>query len=148
VAALAAGLPVTRRATGEGPPGAAGVWVADTLGELGLFYTVAGIAFVGGSFVPHGGQNPLEPARLGCAVAVGPHVGNFAEAVTILQAAGALVRVADAEALAGWVEALLRDAGKRRAIGEAGLAAARRHAELPRQVADMLLGLLPDRPAA
>jgi 3-deoxy-D-manno-octulosonic-acid transferase len=145
VAALAGGLPATRRALGEGPPDGAGIWVADTLGELGLFYSAAGIVFVGGSLVPHGGQNPLEPARLGCAVAVGPHVKNFGEPVAILEAAGALARVADAAALAGWVEGLLHDAGQRRAMGEAGTAAARKHGDLPRQVADMLLDLLPDR---
>jgi len=145
VAALAEGLPVTQRSHGEGPPEGAGVWVADTLGELGLFYSAAGIACVGGSFVPHGGQNPLEPARLGCAVAVGPHVHNFAEPVAILAAAGALARVADADALASWVDMLLRDAGQRRAMGEAGFAAARKHGDLPRQVAEQLLGLLPKR---
>jgi 3-deoxy-D-manno-octulosonic-acid transferase len=145
ISPIAAGLPVARRSQGEGPPGAAGIWVADTLGELGLFYSATGIAFVGGSLVPHGGQNPLEPARLGCAVAVGPHVRNFAEPVAILEAAGALARVADADALAVWVDMLLRDAGQRRAIGEAGIAAARKHGDLPRQVAEALLGLLPKR---
>jgi 3-deoxy-D-manno-octulosonic-acid transferase len=145
VAELAAGLRATRRSLGEGPPEGAGIWVADTLGELGLLCTVAGIVFVGGSLVPHGGQNPLEPARLGCAVAVGPHVSNFAEPVAVLETAGALARVADAAALARWVDTLLRDAGQRRAMGDAGIAAARRHAELPRLVAEMLLGLLPER---
>ena len=77
IAAETGGIPAARRATGEPPP-AEGVWIADTLGELGLFYRLAGIAFVGRSLIPSGGgQNPLEPARLGCAVAVGPHTGNF-----------------------------------------------------------------------
>jgi len=145
IAALAAGLPVARRSQGAGPPGDGGVWVADTLGELGLFYSAAGIAFVGGSFVAHGGQNPLEPARLGCAVAVGPHVANFVEPVAVLEAAGALVRMADADALMRWVDMLLADVGHRIAMGEAGVAAARKHGDLPRHVADMLLGLLPKR---
>jgi 3-deoxy-D-manno-octulosonic-acid transferase len=143
VAAAAAGLPVTCRAVGDGPPNDAGIWIADTLGELGLFYSAAGIAFVGGSLVPRGGQNPLEPARLGCAVAVGPHADNFIEPVAILEAAGAVARVADAAELAAWVDMLLRDTGQRRAMGEAGIAAARGHGDLPRQVAESLLGLLP-----
>jgi 3-deoxy-D-manno-octulosonic-acid transferase len=143
IAALAADLPATCRSKGEGPPGDGGVWVADTLGELGLFYSVAGIVFVGGSLVPHGGQNPLEPARLGCAVAVGPNVRNFLEPVATLEAAGALVRVADGAALAAWVDGLLRDTGQRRAMGDAGMAAARKHADLPRHVAATLVGLLP-----
>jgi 3-deoxy-D-manno-octulosonic-acid transferase len=145
VAALAENLPVTRRSLGEGPPDAAGIWIADTLGELGLFYSLAGIAFVGGSLVPHGGQNPLEPARLGCAVAVGPHVGNFVEPVAILEAAGALTMVADVDELAVWVETMLGDIGQRRMMGDAGIAAARKHGDLPRHVANLLLGLLPPR---
>jgi 3-deoxy-D-manno-octulosonic-acid transferase len=145
IAALIDGLPVTRRAAGEGPPEESGIWVADTLGELGLFSSAAGVVFVGGSLVPHGGQNPLEPARLGCAVAVGPHVQNFVEPVEVLEAAGALTRLADAEALADWVDLLLGDSGMRRMMGEAGVAAARKHGDLPRHVAQLLLGLLPPR---
>lgn len=147
IVALAGEVPVASRSRGEGPPPVAGVWVADTLGELGLFYALAGMAFVGGSLVAHGGQNPLEPARLGCAVAVGPHVENFAEPVAALAAAGALDRVADAAGLERWVDALLTDLSRRRAMGEAGIEAARRHGDLPRVVAEMLAGLLPARPA-
>lgn len=141
IAAEIAGPPTTRRALGEGPP-AAGVWIADTLGELGLLYSAIGIAFVGGSLVAHGGQNVLEPARLGCAVAVGPHVANFAEPVAALEAAGALTRVAGAESLAIWVDALLRDPARRAAMAAAGQAAASRDAGLPRAVAAGLAALL------
>ena len=66
------------------------VYVADTLGELGLFYRAARFAFLGGSLVPHGGQNPLEPARLGVGVLTGPHTENFADIFrTLLEAQGA-----------------------------------------------------------
>ena len=65
------------------------MWIADTVGELGLWYRLTGIAFVGRSLLPPGGgQNPLEPARLGCAVAVGPYTGNFSDHVAMLRAAG------------------------------------------------------------
>ena len=60
------------------------VYVADTLGELGLFYRAAPFAFLGGSLIPHGGQNPLEPARLGTAVLTGPHTHNFDETFRVL----------------------------------------------------------------
>jgi 3-deoxy-D-manno-octulosonic-acid transferase len=143
IAAAMADVPVSRRARGEGPPATAGVWVADTLGELGLFYAAIGLAFVGGSLIPHGGQNVLEPARLGCAIAVGPSVGNFAEPVAVLAAAGALVEVADAPALAAWVDAILRDPSRRLAMAEAGRAVATRDADLPRRVAAHLAALLP-----
>ncbi len=139
VAALAFGAPL--RSARQDPPAGAGVWVADTMGELGLLYRLARVVFVGGSLVEHGGQNPLEAARLGCAVAVGPHTANQAEAVAILQAAGGLAVVADAAALASFVDGMLRDPGLRRVMGEAGLAAARGPEGLPGQVAATLMQL-------
>lgn len=142
IARLAGPLEATRRAAGEPPPAGSGVWIADTLGELGLLYRVAGLAFVGGSLVPHGGQNPLEAARLGCAVATGPHTGNFAEIVRVLRDAGALAEVADAAALTTWLGRMLGDPAARGAMGEAGIAASSRHADLPRQAAASLLSLL------
>lgn len=147
IAGEADGIALRRRALGEAPPGQ-GIWLADTLGELGLWYRLAGIVFVGRSLLgPGGGQNPLEPARLGCAVAVGLHTGNFTEAVGTLEAAGALTRVADAPALAAWVAAMLADPARRAASGEAGAAAAASCADLPRRTAEALLDLLPKEPA-
>jgi 3-deoxy-D-manno-octulosonic-acid transferase len=144
IAAEAGDLAVTRRGAGEAPPDA-GVWIVDTLGELGLWYRLAPIVFVGRSLLPPGGgQNPLEPARLGCAIAVGPHTGNFLAPVQSLTEVGALYRVADAAALARWVDAMLRDPGARDAMGRAAEAAASRYADLPDRTAEAMLGLLPD----
>lgn len=123
-------------------PADGGLWVVDTIGELGLFYRVVKIVFVGGSLVPHGGQNPLEAARLGCAVAVGPHCGNFVEPVRVLERAGALVRVADPEALGDWVATMLRDPSSCETIGRAGIVAASADPELPKITADALLALV------
>jgi 3-deoxy-D-manno-octulosonic-acid transferase len=145
IAANSGRVPVTLRSAGADPPPLEGIWVADTLGELGLFYRLAGLAFVGRSLVEQGGQNPLEPARLGCAVAVGPNIQNFIDPVQVLEAAGALARVTDAASLAAWVEAMLTDPARRAAIGQAGIAAASRYAELPAQVAAVLAGLLATR---
>jgi 3-deoxy-D-manno-octulosonic-acid transferase len=136
-------LAVARRGAGEAAPDA-GVWIVDTLGELGLWYRLARIVFVGRSLLPPGGgQNPLEPARLGCAIAVGPHTGNFLAPMESLAEAGALQRVADAAALARWVDAMLRDPGVRDAMGRAAEAAASRTADLPERTAEAMLGLLP-----
>lgn len=147
IAAAAGDVALRRRGLREGPP-KEGVWLADTLGELGLWCRLARIAFVGRSLLPPGGgQNPLEPARLGCAVAVGPHTGNFTAAVEVLAAAGALTRVADAEALAAWVAAMLADAERRAAAGQAGMAAARRYEDLPVRTARALLDLMAGDPA-
>jgi 3-deoxy-D-manno-octulosonic-acid transferase len=144
LAAEAGELTVARRGAGEGPP-AAGIWLADTLGELGLWYRLSRIAFVGRSLVPPGGgQNPLEPARLGCATAVGPLTGNFLAPVESLAAARGLQRVADAAALTAWVDAMLRDPAACDAMGRAAAAAASRYADLPDRTAAVMLGLLPD----
>lgn len=141
IAAQAAPRAVARRSRGEGAPEGEGVWVADTLGELGLFYRLVGHAFVGRSLVPLGGQNPIEPARLGCAVAVGPHVFNFPEAVAVLEAAGGLARVADAAALEVWLAGMIADPARAAAMGAAGAAAVRGFERLPARTADLLMAL-------
>ena len=140
IAALAGTL-ASRRALGQDPrPG--GIWIADTLGELGLLYRLARIALIGRSLLPPGGgQNPLEPARLGCAVAVGPHTDNFAAAVAALQDAGGIARVSDAAGLAAWVDSLLQDPGRRDAMGAAGRASIAGTADLPRRMAQAIVAL-------
>jgi 3-deoxy-D-manno-octulosonic-acid transferase len=141
IALLAGDVPVGRRAAGDAPPDA-GVWVADTLGELGLFYRLAPVVFVGRSLIPPGGgQNPLEPARLGCAVAVGPFTGNFDSATEVLSDVGALARVTDAASLAAWVDDMLRHPERRASMGAAAAAASGRFAGLPAQTAAALAGL-------
>ena len=141
IARLAGDISVSRRAAGGALP-VSGIWVADTLGELGLFFRLARITFVGRSLVaPGGGQNPLEPARLGCAVAVGPHTGNFESATEILQAAGALARVRDSASLAAWVDGMLRNPERLAATGALGAAASARYAGLPARSAAALARL-------
>jgi len=140
------GRRVARRAAGEDPGPATAVYVADTLGELGLFYRLASVALVGGSLVEHGGQNPLEPARLGCPILLGPHVWNFAEVVDRLTAAGGAVRIPPGPDLAA---VLAREAGdvlseprRGRDMATAAAAVAADQAGLPDRVAEALLALL------
>jgi 3-deoxy-D-manno-octulosonic-acid transferase len=142
---IAEGAP--RRALGQDPPPGGGVWVADTLGEMGLLFRLSPIVFVGCSLAVGGGHNPLEPARLGCAVAMGPMVANCIEAVEVLRAAGALESVADEDALRNWVETMLAASERVAGMGQAGIAAASATADLPAQVAQMLLGLVPQQAA-
>ena len=149
IAALAGDLPVARRGAGqEAGPGVA-VYVADTLGELGLFYRLAKVALIGGSLVPHGGQNPLEAARLGCPIITGPHHFNFNEVITRLSAAHALVKTPDgpgaAQALAAQVARLLADPAAGQAMAAAAAALAQDQAGLPNRIATSLLPLI--RPA-
>jgi len=146
--ALAAtlGAGVARRAAAALPNQNTAVYLADTLGELGLFYRVARAALVGGSLVPHGGQNPLEPARLGCAILLGPHTANFAEAVARLLAAGGARRVApDPHALAASVASLLASPDAHAALVAAAAAVVAPTDSLVAELAGALLGLLPDR---
>ncbi|HWA81525.1 MAG TPA: glycosyltransferase N-terminal domain-containing protein [Acetobacteraceae bacterium] len=139
-AALADLAPIRRAAGGDPPQG--GIFLADTLGELGLLYRLAPIVFVGRSLAGRGGQNPLEPARLGCAIAVGPHTENFSAAVTRLEAVGGIARISDAAALASWVAAMLHAPERVRQMGEAARAAAEADAMLPDRLAASLLSLL------
>ena len=71
------------------------VWLGDSLGEMSLYYELADVALLGGSFAPLGGQNLIEATACGCPVVMGPHTFNFAEAAELAEAAGAAVRVAD-----------------------------------------------------
>ena len=131
---------VPRRALGQDP--APGLWIADTLGELGLHYRLFPIVFMGKSFPPGGGQNPLEPARLGCAVACGPAMANFAGAVASLAAANAIA-VVDSEAeLTSWIGAMLNDPARRAAMGTAAREAAAVEQDLPARIAARLVALL------
>lgn len=75
------------------------IYIADTLGELGLWYRVAPVSFVGGSLVPIGGHNPFEPAALGSAILHGPYVENFKEIYNRLNVAGAAVKIEEASEL-------------------------------------------------
>ncbi|MGE5546918.1 MAG: 3-deoxy-D-manno-octulosonic acid transferase [Solirubrobacterales bacterium] len=95
------------RSAGNAPD--AEIYVADTMGELGLFYRLSPVVFVGKSLLVGGGQNPYEPARLGAAVLFGPRMDNFPGMVPAMLAAGAAEEVADEVALADAVSALLAD---------------------------------------
>ena len=101
------GLSVARRSAGEAITPATGLYLADTMGELGLFYRLAGVVFVGGSLVRHGGQNLLEPAQLDSAVIHGPHMANFQQIVDEMR--GVSIEVADGDGLADAVDHLLGD---------------------------------------
>ena len=103
------------------------VFLGDSMGELLLFYAAADLAFVGGSLVPTGGHNVLEPALLGLPVLFGTHMFNFTEAGERLLKAGAAWRVADAAELAALVDRLLTDPALRQNAGQRGQTVVERH---------------------
>jgi 3-deoxy-D-manno-octulosonic-acid transferase len=96
----AAGLNTSLRSAEEYIAPETDVYIADTLGELGLFYRAFPLCFIGGSLIAHGGQNPLEAARLGCTILFGHHMENFADISAGLLSAGAAQQVDSAPALA------------------------------------------------
>ncbi|WP_293797485.1 3-deoxy-D-manno-octulosonic acid transferase [uncultured Bosea sp.] len=121
-------VPVSRRAAGGSPDRAVDLYIADTVNELGLFYRLSQVAFLGGSLVEGiGGHNPIEPAKLGCALLHGPHVHNATEIFAAFDRDGGSREVADAQALAGAVHRWLNNPAEAR---QAARAAAQTAAEL------------------
>jgi 3-deoxy-D-manno-octulosonic-acid transferase len=121
--AKVAGFTAPLRSRGELPDARTEIYVADTLGELGLLYRLAPLVFMGGSLVGHGGQNPIEAIKLGAAVLHGPNVWNFAEIYSALDAAGGAEPVTDSGKLAVRVGALLKDVAARKRLTEAAVTA-------------------------
>ena len=85
------------------------VYIADTIGEMGIWYEISPIVFVGGSLIPHGGQNFIEPSRCRDAVIVGPHMHNFTDAMARAKKADAIIQVNDVIDLISVVDQLLRN---------------------------------------
>jgi 3-deoxy-D-manno-octulosonic-acid transferase len=118
--ATAAGLNAVARSRGLLPDRGTDVYVADTIGELGLIYRLAPIVFMGGSLVRHGGQNPIEAAKLGAAILHGPHVWNFTEIYHALDEAHGAEEVLDVSKLTVRIGAWLTDAAERKQVADAG----------------------------
>jgi 3-deoxy-D-manno-octulosonic-acid transferase len=108
-----AGLHAALRSREELPNANTAIYVADTLGELGLFYRLAPVVFMGGSLVSHGGQNPIEAAKLGASIVHGPHVFNFADVYEALDGTGGARKADTREALVKQLGQLLADPAQR-----------------------------------
>ena len=109
----ATGLNVALRSREELPTAVTDIYVADTMGELGLFYRLAPIVFMGGSLVEHGGQNPIEAVKLGASIVHGPHVFNFTDVYEALDRAGGARQADTLEALVKQLGQLLADPAAR-----------------------------------
>ena len=143
VAALAAqhGFQVSRRSQWGGDPMPGDIWLGDSLGEMALYYGLADVALLGGSFEPLGGQNLIEAAASGCPVVMGPHTFNFSEAAEQAQAEGAAMRV---ESMGkGMLRAVeIAASGERRAtIAGAALRFAAAHRGAAQKTAQAVLAL-------
>jgi len=108
-----------RRATGGQISGQTAIYIADTMGEMGLFYRLSHFCFLGGTLVPLGGHNVLEPARLHCAVLAGPNISSAPTAYEAIFAAQGFGKVTSSADIAREAARLLSDAGAAKAAGEA-----------------------------
>ena len=138
-------VPNARRSEFSYPPSGCEIYIADTLGELGLFYANAPIAYVGGGMAQHGGHNPIEPAQLNCAIVYGPDRSNFTEVAKELEEAGASAIVRNEEEWVSELEALFADPGKVQQRAQRALAVANRNQGIVDRVFDRLTPLLKKR---
>jgi 3-deoxy-D-manno-octulosonic-acid transferase len=113
------GVAFVRRSENAAVPADIGVVLGDSMGEMSAYYAASDVAFVGGSLLPLGGQNLIEPIALGIPVLIGPHTFNFAEATAGAIAAGAARLVTDADEMARAICDLLSDPSRRQAMGDA-----------------------------
>lgn len=117
-----AGLNLAQRSADEKLTAEKQIYLLDTLGELGLFYRLVDIALMGGTLIPHGGQNPIEAARLDCAILHGPHIENFQEMFDTLTARQATAAISDSATLATQVRALLDNPAQAQQMANAAIA--------------------------
>jgi 3-deoxy-D-manno-octulosonic-acid transferase len=136
------GFSSVRRSTATPVTSETSVLVGDTMGELLFLYALADIAFVGGSLVPNGGHNLLEPAALDKPVLSGPHVFNFLEIAAMLRSAGALEEVSDADGLAAAVQRLIEQPQTSKVMADAGLAVIKANQGALQRLLDGIAGLL------
>jgi 3-deoxy-D-manno-octulosonic-acid transferase len=123
------------------------ILLLDTIGDLASVYGIATVAFVGGSLVPKGGHNPLEPAQFGVPVVIGPSFENFREIVKTMQEAGA-IRIVTTDALAATLMGLLQREDDARALGQCGRAVFEAEAGATARTAQALVSLLEQRAGA
>ncbi len=142
----ARGFSIAQRSAGAAPVASTDIYLADTIGELGLFYALADVVFLGGSLVAHGGQNPIEAIRCGCAVTSGPHTENFRDIYGALRAAGAVIDVKGEDDLAETLGRLLDDPSRRSHMQTAGEKALAAMGGALEKTVRALLPLLPPAP--
>ena len=144
-----AGLSVSRRSrwsdAGPSDTGGAQVWLGDSLGEMALYYSLADVALLGGSFEPLGGQNLIEAAACGCPVVMGPHTFNFLEAAQQAEHAGAARRVDGMPAAVQEALKLALNPNSRHSMATAARAFAQAHKGAARRVAGLVMELLSGR---
>jgi len=118
------------------------IYIADTIGELGVFYRIAPVSFIGGSLIPHGGQNILEAAKLGSAVIFGPFTENFNEITCEMVSTAAAVQIDTPAALVDAVYSLIIDASTRKSQTDAAEKVVVSQIEILENIGDQLLPIV------
>lgn len=141
--AALAGVEVSRRSEwADGPPAGDQLWIGDSLGEMPLYYGLAEVALLGGSFAPLGGQNLIEAAACGCPVVMGPHTFNFAEAAEMALAAGAALREPSIDAALRQAIALVSEPPRREELAQAASRFAQAHRGAASRCSQAVLALI------
>ena len=136
------GLIGSQRRTGALPRAEDACYIADTIGEMGLWFRLSKIVFIGGSLVPRGGQNPIEPAQLGCTIMFGPHMYNFKAIAQHLRDAKAAVLVDNEQVLIKVLSNLLRDSALCHTLADAAYRVTSNHRQIVERIMDGLSPLL------
>ena len=144
--ATARGLKLARRSKGQPITGDTDIYLADSIGEMGTLYRFASVAFLGGSLIAHGGQNPMEAIRCATVVLTGPHWHNFRDEYKLLLEQNAAAEIADATSLAEALSQLLNDDGELARRRKAGTEALEQLTGALGRTVDRLLPLLPPAP--
>ena len=138
------GFKIAQRSLGELPGPRTDIYIADTIGELGLFYASTDVAFIGGSLISRGGQNPIEAVRHNAAVFTGPHWENFEDAYTALLTRNGAAEVRTAVDISTYVSALLSDPAKLDSTRQSAAAALTDLSGALARTLDEVLVLLPE----
>ena len=137
------GLTVAKRSQDNKIEPDTDIYLGDSMGEMGLFFRLSNVVFIGGSLVEHGGQNPLEAARLDCAILFGPYMFNFAEQAAALSSTGGGQLVPDGDNLADQVAVLLADDNETQRRSAAAAEVAVDSADVVGEVLKQIVPLLP-----
>lgn len=141
-AARLRGLTVALRSIDAFPSQRVDIYIADTIGETAMIFRSIGLVFMGKSLIVGGGQNPIEPAKFGCAIIYGPYVENFSQVYDLLHCAGAATRVESGAALTQTVASFLMDPAEIRRKGRAAIETVEKVTGASRKTMDALVPYL------
>ncbi len=132
------GMAYVRRSSGAPVTSAVAIVLGDSMGEMLAYYAAADVAFIGGTLLPLGGQNLIEPLAVGTPVVIGPSIHNFAEIARVAKECDAALQVGDADAVIATIGELLGDAGRRARMSKAGSAMLAAHRGATKRTMDWL----------